>query len=130
MHKSFLTSALISINAAHNIWDTIVEPIFTNPFEARVFDYFCRFIFTISVHLLCKLLQFVTGKPNVACSLLKLVFVFLYKNLRDVQQLTYYMPACTVNPHLLRVMFPSMYRLGTGGMRLRGLDPGGRSRMM
>ena len=60
---SSLYSALLP--DATQVW--VVEPSFTNSAEARVFDFFRRLIFTLSVDLLCKLLQFITGKPQ--CSL-------------------------------------------------------------
>ena len=72
MVASSLYNALLP-DAAH-VWDMVVEPIFTNPSEARVFDYFRCFIFTISVHLLCKLLQFVTGKPQCGLQSIKVSF--------------------------------------------------------
>ena len=46
------------------VWSMVLEPTFKNALEARVFDYFRRFIFSQCDRSLCSLHHFITGKPQ------------------------------------------------------------------
>ena len=59
---------------ATKVWAMVKVPEFNGPVEARVFDYFRRFIFSLSVEMLCRLLQFVTGKPQWSLNIINVTF--------------------------------------------------------
>ena len=46
------------------VWSMVLGPTFKNALEARVFDYFRRFVFSQCDGRLCSLLHFITGKPQ------------------------------------------------------------------
>ena len=60
--------------SAIQVWEMVIEPEFNSSIEARVFDYFRRFIHSISMELLCKLLQYITGKPQCSINSIKVTF--------------------------------------------------------
>ena len=56
------------------VWGVVIEPEFSSPVEARVFDYFRCFIYTLPVEMSCKLLRFMTGKPQCSVNSIKVTF--------------------------------------------------------
>ena len=49
---------------SERVWGMIVEPLFKNVAESRVFDFLRRFLLSCSKQHLCNFLLFVTGKPQ------------------------------------------------------------------
>ena len=67
-----LLTALVP--SATEVWAMVEEPQFNSVVETRIFDYFRRFVYSLSVELLCKLLQFITGKPQVSLNTINVSF--------------------------------------------------------
>lgn len=51
--------------SAAQVWEMVIEPELSSLVQARVFDFFWRFVFSLSVEMLGRLLQFITRKPSV-----------------------------------------------------------------
>lgn len=56
------------------VWDMVSEPVLRTPNEAKMFDFFRRFVFSLSIDFLCRLLQFITGKPQCSLNTIKVSF--------------------------------------------------------
>lgn len=60
--------------SAAQVWEMVIEPEFSSPVEERVFDFFRRFVISLSVEMLGSLLQFITGKPQCSINDIKVTF--------------------------------------------------------
>ncbi len=58
------------------VWAMLCEPEFKCPSEARVFDFFRRFVFSLNPECLAKLLRFITGSPQCSEQYIEVNFCF------------------------------------------------------
>ena len=60
--------------SAAQVWEMIIQPEFSSPVQRRVLDFFRRLVFSLSIEMLSRLLQFITGKLQCSINNIKVTF--------------------------------------------------------
>ncbi len=76
-HASVVTNFLNDLlPTTQKVWAMVCEPEFATKSEARVFDFFRRFVLSLNPEYLAKLLRFITGNPQCSGQNIEVNFCF------------------------------------------------------